>query len=101
MLYSVIKRGLADGGILSICESRKHSARMTLKINVGCLRLVSEMNRANVRLNMTLKINVGCLRLASEMNRAKIRLHMTLNMNIGFLSSASEMNHGNIRLRII
>ena len=36
------------------------------------------MKRANIRLRMTLKINVGCLRLASEMNGAKIRLHMML-----------------------
>ena len=28
------------------------------------------MNRANIRLRMTLKINVGCLRLASEINHS-------------------------------
>ena len=41
------------------------------------------MNRANIRLRMTLKINVGCLRLASEMNGAKIRLHMMLKQMSG------------------
>ena len=40
--------------------------RMTLKVNVGCLSLESEMNGGNIRLRMTLKINVGCLSLASE-----------------------------------
>ena len=35
--------------------------RMTLRINVGCLSLASEMNDGNIRLRMTLKINVGCL----------------------------------------
>ena len=35
--------------------------RQTLRINVGCLSLVSEMNGGNIRLRMTLKINVGCL----------------------------------------
>ena len=33
--------------------------RMTLKINVGCLSLASEMNGGNIRLRMMLKINVG------------------------------------------
>ena len=56
----------------------QNSAPMTLKINVGCLSLASEMNGANIRLRMTLKINVGCLSLASEMNGANIRLRMTL-----------------------
>ena len=37
---------------------------MTLKINVGCVSLASEMNGGNIRLRMTLKINVGCLSLA-------------------------------------
>ena len=74
--------------------------RMTLKINVGCLSLASEMNGANIRLRMTLKINVGCLSLASEMNGANIRLRMTLKINVGCLSLASEMNGGNIRLRM-
>ena len=36
----------------------------------GCL---SVMNGSNIRLRMTLKINVGCLSLASEMNGANIR----------------------------
>ena len=36
---------------------------MTLKINVGCLSLASEMNGGYIRLRMTLKINVGCLSL--------------------------------------
>ena len=52
--------------------------RMTLKINFGCLSLVSEMNRGNIQLRMKLKINVGCLSLASEMNGGNIRLRMTL-----------------------
>ena len=43
------------------------------------------MNRANIRLRMTLKINVGGLRLASEMNGAKIRLHMMPTINVGCL----------------
>ena len=32
----------------------------------------------NIRLRMTLKINVGCLLLRSEMNDGNIRLRMTL-----------------------
>ena len=56
------------------------------------------MNGANIRL--TLKINVGCLSLASEMNGGNIRLRMTLKINVGCLSLASEMNGGNIRLRL-
>ena len=42
--------------------------RMTLKINVGCLSLASEMNGANIRLRMTLKKNVGCLSFKSVTN---------------------------------
>ena len=50
--------------------------RMTLKINVGCFSLASEMNGGNTRhlflrlteLRMTLKINVGCLFLFSVGN---------------------------------
>ena len=58
------------------------------------------MNGGNIRLRMTLKINVGCLSLASEMNGGNIRLRMTLKINVGCLSFASEMNGGNIRLRM-
>ena len=47
---------------------------MTLKINVGCLSLASEINGSNIRLRMTLKINVGRLSLASEINDGTIRL---------------------------
>ena len=57
------------------------------------------MNDGNIWLRMTLKINVGCLSLASEMNDGNIRLRMTLKINVGCLSLASEMNDGNIRLR--
>ena len=32
---------------------------MTLKLNVGCLSLASEMNGGNIRLSMTLKIMSG------------------------------------------
>ena len=52
---------------------------MTVKINVGCLFLASEMNGGNIRLRMTVKINVGCLTLASEMKDGIIRLRMTHN----------------------
>ena len=52
--------------------------RMSLKINVGCLSVVSEMNGGNIRVRMTLRINVGCLSLTSEMNGSNIRLLMTL-----------------------
>ena len=38
----------------------------------------SEMNGGNIRLCMTLKINVGCLSLVSEMNGGNIRLRVTL-----------------------
>ena len=55
---------------------------MTLKINVGCLSVASEMNGGNIRLRMT-KINVGCLSLASEMNGGNIRLRMTVKINVG------------------
>ena len=48
---------------------------MTLKINVGCLSLVSEMNDSS---SYDAKINVGCLSLTSEMNDGNIRLRMTL-----------------------
>ena len=58
------------------------------------------MNGGNIRLRMTLKINVGCLSLASEINGGNIRLRMTLKINVGRLSLASEMNGGNIRLRM-
>ena len=58
------------------------------------------MNGGNIRLRMTLKINVGCLSLASEMNGGNIWLRMTLKINVGCLSFASEMNGGNIRLRM-
>ena len=34
---------------------RKFRLRMTLKINVGCLSLASEMNGGNIRLRVTLK----------------------------------------------
>ena len=54
---------------------------MTLKINVGCLSLTSEMNDGNNRLRMMLKTNVGCLSLASEMNGGNIRLCMTLKIS--------------------
>ena len=70
---------------------------MTLKINVGCLSLASEMNDGNIRLA---KINVGCLSLASEMNDGNIRLRMTLKINIGSLSFTLEMKYGFIRLRL-
>ena len=56
------------------------------------------MNGGNNRLRMTLKVNVGCLSLASEMNGGNSRLRMTLKLNVGCLSSASEINGGNIRL---
>ena len=36
------------------------------------------MNGGNIRLGMTLKINVGCLSLVSEMNGGNIRLRVTL-----------------------
>ena len=36
------------------------------------------MNYGNIQLRMTLKINVGCLLLRSEMNYGNIRLCMTL-----------------------
>ena len=55
------------------------------------------MNGGNIRLRMTLKINVGCLSLASEMNGGNIRLRMTLKINVGCLSLASEMNGGNMK----
>ena len=58
------------------------------------------MNGGNIRLRMTLKINVGCLSLASEMNGGNIRLRMTLKINVGCLSLASEINGGNIRIDI-
>ena len=58
-------------------EWRKIRLRMTLKINVGCLSLASEMNDGNIQLRMTLKTNVGCLSLASEMNDGNIQLRMT------------------------
>ena len=38
----------------------------------------SEMNGGNIRLRVTLKINVGCLSLVSEMNGGNIRLRVTL-----------------------
>ena len=75
--------------------------RMTLKLNVGCLCLASEMNGGNIRLRMTLKLNVGCLCLASEMNGGNIRLRMTLKINVGCLPLRSEMNYGNIWLRMM
>ena len=34
------------------------------------------MNDGNIRLRMTLKLNVGCLSLASEMNSGNIQLRM-------------------------
>ena len=37
----------------------------------------------NIRLRMTLKINVGCLSLASEINDGNIQLRMTLKINVG------------------
>ena len=58
------------------------------------------MNGGNIRLRMTLKINVRCLYLASEMNGDNIPLRMTLKINVVCLSLVSEMNGGNIRLRI-
>ena len=52
---------------------------MTLRINVGCLLLRSEMNGGNIRLRMYYaKINVGRLLLRSEMNGGNIRLRMTI-----------------------
>ena len=39
------------------------------------------MNGGNIRLRMTLRINVGCLSLASEMNGGNIRLRMTLKIH--------------------
>ena len=41
------------------------------------------MNGGNIRVRMTLKLNVGCLCLASEMNGGNIRLRMTLKLNVG------------------
>ena len=70
--------------------------RMTLKLNVGWLSLVSEMNGGNIRLRMTLKINVGCLSLASEMNGGNIRLRMTLK-NFRIFMNIRERQFANIR----
>ena len=39
------------------------------------------MNGGNIRLRMTLRINVGCLSLASEINGGNIRLRMTLKIH--------------------
>ena len=36
------------------------------------------MNYGNIRLRMTLRINVGCLLVRSEMNGGNIRLRITL-----------------------
>ena len=41
------------------------------------------MNDGNIRLRITLKINVGCLPLRSEMNYGNIRLRMTLKQMSG------------------
>ena len=58
------------------------------------------MNDGIIRLRMTLKINVGCLSLASEMNDGNTRLRMTLKINIGSLSFTLEMKYGFIWLRL-
>ena len=60
----------------------------------------SEMNGGNIRLRMTLKINVGRLSLVSEMNGGNIRPPYDAKINVGCLSLVSEMNGGNIRLRM-
>ena len=41
------------------------------------------MNDGNIRLHMTLKINVRCLPLRSEINYGNIRLRMTLKQMSG------------------
>ena len=46
--------------------------------NLVARKKKSEMNGGNIRLRMTLKINVGCLSLVSEMNGGNMRLHVTL-----------------------
>ena len=47
--------------------------------NLVARKKKSEMNGGNIRLRMTLRINVGCLSLTSEMNGSiNIRLLMTL-----------------------
>ena len=58
------------------------------------------MNDGNIRLCMTLKINVGCLSLASEMNDGNTHLRMTLKVNIGSLSFMLEMKYGLIRFHL-
>ena len=52
------------------------------------------MNGGNIRLRMTLKINVGCLSLASEINRGNnIRLRVTLKINVEvFIFRARTLN---------
>ena len=42
------------------------------------------MNGGNIRLRMTLKLNVGCLSLVSEINGGNIRFRITLEINSDF-----------------
>ena len=46
--------------------------RLTVKLNVGSLSLVEEVNDPNIRLCLTVKINVGSLSLAAEVNDLNI-----------------------------
>ena len=58
----------------------------------------SEMNGGNIRLHMTLKINVGCLSLVSEMNGGNIWPRMMLNKCQGFAFTVGNEFSRNIRL---
>ena len=42
------------------------------------------MNGGNIRLRMTLKLNVGCLSLVSEINGGNIQFRITLKINSDF-----------------
>ena len=55
---------------------RRHSAPMTVKINVGSLSLAEKLNDRNIRLRLSVKLNVGSFSLTAEVNDRIIGLRL-------------------------